>query len=864
MLKRRTDRKNLARLAFVLGIFLVLIFPAQADDETLQNEEGEDYININTQTTWHKNDNLNIKKTVYVNPGGTLIIEKGSKITFGKDLNGIDTALYVYGGNLLASGTQSEKITFSPASEDDRFHIEFLYDKLDGIPESKPSFLRYVEISKSGWKNDSSCPECVGFLEKLIPKAEAYSEDGMPAVFFEGGKVHMENCLFKENNYADIEVEQEEDKTARGDYLEIINSNFEKNDDSLAVKSEMHCLDGAESCVKKVFLKNNWYDSPSGPSGTYAGQISDGKKISGDFQLDSWKHSSLIADPVVVVPGILGSAEVSGKMMLDPIFHTYGNLLESLEQNGFEKDKTLFEFPYEWRKNNETTAMYFQSAIEDVLLKTKISKADVVAHSMGGLIVRAYIEEIEGTQYENTIDQLITLGTPHRGSPNAYLKWEAGDGFFSRIDLVGKKYFEMEAEHAGYSDLGKYIREKVTSVGELLPDYDYLFDVSGDKMRTYPDGYPLNGFLKDLNNLNNLSELEKVDFTNIIGNIQNEKSTISGFKVVSSDTWEHGMPENFYDPELGRGIEFGTGDETVPFSSSTGIPTEKPFVEFSSSHNDLPTEAQCEIIQELTGESECDYVGTWEKIGSILTFGVFSPVDIQVAFSDGSWAGKNIQNLEAGKEIKNAYYSGFEKPCQGDTTKMCENENEFLTIPEPKNGEYQIITQGNSIGGNFEIKASKIWEDETGKGQESPELLISGSSDPNEIKDSLKIVVSGDAVAQKKEEKPLTLQEMLEKLDSWKKEGLIKDEKTKKLLRAELLLIQSKLEILEMLENRNLPWWFSEKFRENLVKNFKLAINHDIDRLVSDLDKKKVFSGGIEEGLREVLKEGLEKIKMSN
>ena len=46
-----------------------------------------------------------------------------------------------------------------------------------------------------------------------------------------------------------------------------------------------------------------------------------------------------------------------------------------------------------------------------------------MAHSMGGLVAREYTQSAD---YENDIDQLIFLGTPHRGSPKDYLAWEAG------------------------------------------------------------------------------------------------------------------------------------------------------------------------------------------------------------------------------------------------------------------------------------------------------------------------------------------------------------------------------------------------------------------------------------------------------
>ena len=231
-------------------------------------------------------------------------------------------------------------------------------------------------------------------------------------------------------------------------------------------------------------------------------------------------------------------------------------------------------------------------------------------------------------------------------------------------------------------------------------------------MKNYPTGYPENIFLKDLNSQSWVNNLSKVNFYNIIGNTGSKK-TITKFRVVDSEvpgSWEHGMPENFYDNELDQGIGYGGGDETVPLSSANGITADKK-KELDSVHGDLPTEAQCYVFEELTGKDGCESVSTFNRITDILTFGVFSPVDIQVVAPDGKWAGKNIKGLGTDKQISGAYYSGYDF---GDGP-----DNEFLTIPISKDnsedGEYKITTEGTD-NGSYKIKMAKISEDESGLG----------------------------------------------------------------------------------------------------------------------------------------------------
>ena len=126
-------------------------------------------------------------------------------------------------------------------------------------------------------------------------------------------------------------------------------------------------------------------------------------------------------DPVIIIPGILGSSDKNGEWVIDPIFHTYDDLIATLEANGYEKGKDLFTLPYDWRESNILTALKLRNKINEVQTTCNCDKVDLVAHSMGGLVARQYIQS---DKYENDVDQLIFLGTPHLGSPDSYLMWE--------------------------------------------------------------------------------------------------------------------------------------------------------------------------------------------------------------------------------------------------------------------------------------------------------------------------------------------------------------------------------------------------------------------------------------------------------
>ena len=62
-------------------------------------------------------------------------------------------------------------------------------------------------------------------------------------------------------------------------------------------------------------------------------------------------------------------------------------------------------------------------------------RIDLVAHSMGGLVARFYVQQLGG---ERRVDRLVTLGTPHRGThaasfiPSALVRQLLPDGPFIR------------------------------------------------------------------------------------------------------------------------------------------------------------------------------------------------------------------------------------------------------------------------------------------------------------------------------------------------------------------------------------------------------------------------------------------------
>lgn len=454
---------------------------------------------------------------------------------------------------------------------------------------------------------------------------------------------------------------------------------------------------------EKVQASNNWWGYNSGPKHQTLNPDGEGNRVNSHVIFEPWDTRN---EPVIIVPGIMGSwTNNKGERVLDPIFHTYNNLYNELKKAGYEPEKKLFTFPYNWRESNVNTALLLKEKINQVKQTSKSPRVDIIAHSMGGLVARQYIE---GDGYENDIDQLITLGTPHRGSPESYLIWEGGVLFKEKLipfpfdlrEIFQRWYFEFEAEEQGYEVLFKYVREKVLSVGELLPVYDYLREAETLTLRSYPDNYPKNEFLENLNSDENVQKFRNtnIDFVNIVGK-ENKNKTLNFIRVTDlpeklgkqkeyQDSWRYGYPENLDKINSDHGFELGEGDGTVPLSSASFMGSTQTL---PLKHHGLAEDQQSidEVIHWLTGTyppeppPEEPKTPWWRRF---LFFFFKSPVDFQITDPMGRKIGKNFSTQDTFEEIPYAFYSGFQ------------DNLEFVTIPNPIDGEYKVTGEGVGSG----------------------------------------------------------------------------------------------------------------------------------------------------------------------
>jgi pimeloyl-ACP methyl ester carboxylesterase len=105
------------------------------------------------------------------------------------------------------------------------------------------------------------------------------------------------------------------------------------------------------------------------------------------------------------------------------ISEQYGALIRDLRVFGFkEEDRTLFLQPYDWRRSNALAAEGLANGIDEAVDSVgSMAEITLIAHSMGGLVSRWYLESGRFTDRPgfHAVRRLITLGTPHLGAPLA-------------------------------------------------------------------------------------------------------------------------------------------------------------------------------------------------------------------------------------------------------------------------------------------------------------------------------------------------------------------------------------------------------------------------------------------------------------
>lgn len=179
---------------------------------------------------------------------------------------------------------------------------------------------------------------------------------------------------------------------------------------------------------------------------------------------DGIKATRLITDSYMI-PAFGGFGKfVDGYNKTSDLITKNFNVIEgSIYDDPEDKAANFYHFPYDWRRDNRANANILQRLLNKRLKRWREYsgnnnvKVILLAHSMGGLISRYYLEVLGGWQ---DCKALFTFGTPYRGSVNA-------------INTL------CNGLKKGSIDLGEILKlneviPTLTSIYQLLPRYKAL------------------------------------------------------------------------------------------------------------------------------------------------------------------------------------------------------------------------------------------------------------------------------------------------------------------------------------------------------------------------------------------------------
>ncbi len=140
----------------------------------------------------------------------------------------------------------------------------------------------------------------------------------------------------------------------------------------------------------------------------------------------------------------------------------YQSMIAHLERMGYQKNKTLFALPYDWRFSATDNAVFLKNKIDQALQQSQAKQVQIVVHSMGGLLVRETL--LGSVSYQKKTKRIIYMGTPFLGSPYAYRAIKFGHNF--NISAYGYEPLSNET--------GRLIAQYAPAVYELLPSKNYV------------------------------------------------------------------------------------------------------------------------------------------------------------------------------------------------------------------------------------------------------------------------------------------------------------------------------------------------------------------------------------------------------
>ena len=410
-----------------------------------------------------------------------------------------------------------------------------------------------------------------------------------------------------------------------------------------------------------------------------------------DYLDDGIKATGLFHKPSLV-PGFIKLAD------------GYTSLRNRLLKNfDLTDNQNYFEFAYDWRRDNRVAARLLKKLIDEKLPKwqEKNPKAKVIliAHSMGGLISRYYLEHLGGGEH---CKALFTLGTPYRGSvkilnflANGYTK----NPLPALTDV-------LRSFTSAYQLLSMYPVVNVNGNWQRIAETNGISGVDTERARQGRE------FLQQINLSEHLNYTGSYILKPIIG--VGQRSTFQSANLFN-DRLE--VSNNIL-PEINQSLDpsYAIGDDTVPFLSAIPVDLDGKLIDvnFAETHGALQNndqiwellQANLKRLQNITSDFQNPKSTQSEKHPPAISL----DVDDLYLFDEEINLGAEILNVDSETVERFGGLSAYLTPVSSNAEDL---EQEF-SLEQQEDGFYELTLEPNKLTPGLyrlEVETNKVHKD---------------------------------------------------------------------------------------------------------------------------------------------------------
>lgn len=144
----------------------------------------------------------------------------------------------------------------------------------------------------------------------------------------------------------------------------------------------------------------------------------------------------------------------------------YAPLINSLVSEGYVEGQNIFVAPYDWRLSVASSSENIASVVSNAISHSPNGKINIIAHSMGGLVVKQYLSHAPSVSF---LDKLVLAGVPQLGSPKMFKALQYGDDLdfgYGPIKILNPNEV-------------KSISQNMPGAYDLLPSRRYVDQIEG-------------------------------------------------------------------------------------------------------------------------------------------------------------------------------------------------------------------------------------------------------------------------------------------------------------------------------------------------------------------------------------------------